>query len=733
MTRIFKRYPSAARLRIRRSAAFLLAASLAFSAQTAAYGTENAPAPTALEASVSDQRQSSILYRIDAVLDETNGKLRGRETVAFRNETPDSLDRIVFHTYADANRSLSTQSEQFAAANEAIRKSLADPKEADFLGGTVIDAVRADGSPAAFTHRNQSLSVALKQPLKPGESLELQIDFITGIPYGTQRLSRSEGLISGAHAFPTLSVYDASSKTWDTGPYSRTFESDHYEAADYRVELEVSANTVVAMPGKVEERIMDGGKRKRVSASAERTREFVFFASPSFSVERETRSGLTIEYYVLGKDPDKRETARRYIDQAFKAIDFFGQKYGAYPYPEFRIVESHVEGVAVEYSRLIQMGRLNAEADVAGHSAFVHEIAHQWFHSLIGNDSERESFLDEGFADFSMAYFYEKQGNALSGFDPIRFDDFPSDHAIAETNEQVGDAANEVYYAKGRQAIYQLYRSVGESRFDAMMQTYFRRYEYRNATIEGLIGTVSDTLGRPVAKRFSDALHKPGFVLDPKYAFSEAERKAYLRKQFEGIYASIFDNGPDIPFASMNRLVREGLRGEPLYLVIGDSANPEALAEQAEQIKATLDIQGVETRIFSGRASIRAGLKNELASSNMILLGDSRTHAVVQALRPAILKQAAGLGLDWNRFVARPGTTGAYIIRHPYSRNKLILHVYADDARSTRTARDAAALHVIGALGFSSDFQQFFVFDSAGRQIAERRQKNPLSQLFPSS
>ncbi|OWA37597.1 hypothetical protein B9G55_05970 [Saccharibacillus sp. O16] len=722
------------RSRMRPSAITLLAASLVLSLPLTAYGAETSPAPpTSSAQSVSNPQQSSAFYQIKATLDEAKGKLHGQEKVVFRNETGDSLDRIVFHTYADANRSLSTQSELFVSANEEMRERLKDKKAAEFLGGMVINAVQVDGSSAAFTHQNQSLSLSLKQPLKPGESVELQIDFVTGIPYGTQRLSRSEGLISGAHAFPTLSVYNASSKTWDAGPYSRTFESDHYEAADYQVELEVSANTVVAMPGVLTERVIDNGTRKIVSASAERTREFVFFASPSFTVERETRNGLTVEYYVLGSDVSKREAAKRYIDQAFKAIDFFGQKYGAYPYPEFRIVESNVQGVAVEYSRLIQMGRLNVEADAARHSAFVHEIAHQWFHSLIGNDSEHESFLDEGFADFSTAYFYEKQGDTESGFDPIRFDDFPSEHAIAETNDQVGDAANEVYYAKGRQAIYQLYRSVGESRFDAMMQEYFRRYEYRNATIKGLIDTISDTLGQSVAQTFSDALYKPGFVLDSKYAFSEAERKAYLRKQFEGIYTSIFDSRSDIPFTSMNRLVREGLRGEPLYLVIGDSANPKALAERANQIKATLDIQGVNTRIISGREAIRTGLKKELASSNLILLGDSRSHAVVQALKPMILKQAASLGLDWDRFVARPGTTGAYIIRHPYNHNKLILHVYEDDVRSTRMARDAAILRVLDALGFSSDFKQFFAFDSTGQLLTEHRKKNSLSELFPSS
>ena len=51
--------------------------------------------------------------------------------------------------------------------------------------------------------------------------------------------------------------------------------------------------------------------------------------------------------------------------------------------------------------------------------------------------------------------------------------------AIASNNDEVGDMASPVYYDKGRQAIYQLYRSVGEEKFDQFMREYFKRYVYK--------------------------------------------------------------------------------------------------------------------------------------------------------------------------------------------------------------------------------------------------------------
>ena len=78
-----------------------------------------------------------------------------------------------------------------------------------------------------------------------------------------------------------------------------------------------------------------------------------FLASPNLQVESVTRNGLTVEYYYYNDDPSKKKIVDRYINQAFKVIDFYSREC-QYPYPEFRIVETYVQGVAVEYARLIQ-------------------------------------------------------------------------------------------------------------------------------------------------------------------------------------------------------------------------------------------------------------------------------------------------------------------------------------------------------------------------------------------
>ncbi|WP_143123789.1 M1 family aminopeptidase [Thermoactinomyces sp. DSM 45892] len=48
--------------------------------------------------------------------------------------------------------------------------------------------------------------------------------------------------------------------------------------------------------------------------------------------------------------------------------------------------------------------------------SFVHELAHQWFYGMIGNDPYENPALDEGFAVFADQYFHEYDTKGKNGF-----------------------------------------------------------------------------------------------------------------------------------------------------------------------------------------------------------------------------------------------------------------------------------------------------------------------------
>ncbi|SDK20748.1 Peptidase family M1 [Paenibacillus sp. OK060] len=692
-----------------------------------------APVSAISQATKDIQAQAPIQYRIQARLDEKKMTIEGSESITYRNTSKDTLKQLVFHTYADANLSESTQTTMFKHSNEEISKNNPDKKPEDFLGGIDIEKVTTGGQALDFSNKDQAMSVKLEQPLQPGESVTVQVHFNLKIPYGSQRLSYYKDIINGAHWFPVMSVYDEAKHEWDSKPYSKTFETDYYTSADYEVQFNVPDQYQVVMPGTITTREDAETGRKLVSTVAKNTREFAFFASPNFKVDSVTRNGLTVEYYYFDNQPGKKKIVDGYVDQAFKAIDFFSDKYGKYPYPEFRIVESYVEGVAIEYSRLIQMGQIGINSAPEQDTVFVHEIAHQWFHALIGNNSETESFLDEGFADFSKVYFSEKQGDTMNGFKSIQFDDSTVDKAIASTNDEVGDWASPVYYDKGRQAIYQLYRSVGEEKFDAFMKEYFKRYVYQNATIDGLLQTIEDVLGKEARDDMKTALYVPNFALKPEYQLSNEEKTAYLHDQFQSLYESALTQVPNLPFETMSRVMDKALQGEPLAIVLSDQESKAANKQQeamVNQLTTLLDLTGVKYDLIQDRQELKQKMKKELATSNLIVLGNAKSNGFVQALKSSIIDRATHIGFKWKTTMNQPSAAGAYVIKHPYNQNRLMLHYFWNEDHLSSGSLEPFMMKMQQSIGFSSAYYQYYMLDKTGKVTLDKKVENPLSKLF---
>lgn len=683
-------------------------------------------------AATKELSHSPLKYEIKARLDEKKMTLQGKETVVYKNRSNDALKEIVFHTYADANRSADTQPEMFKKTNEQIKQESPERTAQDFLGGIDIKEVHISGKSASFHNQSQALTVKLDQALEPGQSITLQLQFEVKLPYGSQRLSYYKDIINGAHWFPVLSVYDANQHVWDTKPYSTTFESDYYESSDYQVTLNVLDNYTVSMPGKLTEQPAESG-RKTVITTADNTREFVFFASPNLKLESVTRDGLTVEFYYFDDRSGKKEQIDQYIDQAFKAIEFFSEKYGKYPYPEFRIVESYVKGVAVEFSRVIQLGLLEENRSAESDSTFIHEIAHQWFHALIGNDSETESFLDEAFADFSMTYFFENSEDKSNGFKAVQLDEGSMDIAIDSSNDTVKDLWDAVYYKKGRQVIYELYRMLGEEKFDQVMQAYFQEFVYKNATIDGLLQVVGEQAGDEARASLAKNLREPGYTLKPEYGMSDEEKDAYMREQFKNIYHGIFQDNTVAPFETMSRLMDKALQGEPLAIVLSDQGSKEAMKQQEElatQLTVYLQMLGAEPTILKDRKDVKSKLETDLAKSNVIVLGRSANNPFVQALKPGIIKQASVINFPWQKMMGGKDQSGAYVIKHPYNQQRLVLHYYWTEEQLNAKSADAFNGRIMQSLSFSSSFYQYYVLDGNGKLSQEKMVKNPISEAF---
>src|SRR5207248_3238311 len=107
------------------------------------------------------------------------------------------------------------------------------------------------------------------------------------------------------------------------------------------------------------------------------------------------------------------------LDFAAAALRVFEARFGPYPYRYLDVVEAPIVGGAggVEFSGLVTVASMfyrppSADTSVIGklmagmggaqgsilEFTVAHEVAHQYWHGLVGSDSRQEPYLDESLA-----------------------------------------------------------------------------------------------------------------------------------------------------------------------------------------------------------------------------------------------------------------------------------------------------------------------------------------------
>jgi aminopeptidase N len=89
------------------------------------------------------------------------------------------------------------------------------------------------------------------------------------------------------------------------------------------------------------------------------------------------------------------------MDAAVNAVTRLEARLGPYPWPILRIVQSS-GGLGMEGPGVVWIPAGVARSNLR--YLLMHEIAHQWFYGLVGNDQAREPFADEAITDMVARY-----------------------------------------------------------------------------------------------------------------------------------------------------------------------------------------------------------------------------------------------------------------------------------------------------------------------------------------
>ncbi len=140
-----------------------------------------------------------------------------------------------------------------------------------------------------------------------------------------------------------------------------------------------------------------------------------------------------------------------------RALEFFTEHIGPYPYEKLANVESAGMGGGTEHASVIFYGE-SSVTDKAATNLVAHEIAHQWFGDAVTETSWDEVWLSEGFATyFTLLYneHYDGRAAVVAGLQRSRDQVFalekrlPGKAVLHDILGDMQDVLNNLIYQKG--------------------------------------------------------------------------------------------------------------------------------------------------------------------------------------------------------------------------------------------------------------------------------------------
>ena len=406
-------------------------------------------------------------YELELIPDFEQTVLTGSGQILYTNTTPDSLGEVVLRLY---------------------------PNLSSFGGDAIVSSATINGAPVtpALDETRSIASFPLSDLLPPGEQITLGFNYSVTVFHGQRTLynqfSYLQTELALASVLPLLSVYDVG-RGWWRGVSHPQGDAVYSEVGNFDVTIiSPSYLTLIASGTLVEQ--TPRGEQIVLRYSAPLMRDFAIMASGQYQTLSGTYEDVSIDVHYL---EGGRAAAQKALDWSLAAMDAYTQTFGPYVYRELDVVQTYTSAGGIEYPGLIVVA--NAIWDENSAIDFewvtVHEVGHQWWYSMVGNDQTLYPWLDEALTEYSVAV-YEGFVRGQAGYDDRlgifqrQFTDFEAVRGVIPIGQAVSaydvDAYSMIVYRKGGAFFDGLLQLLGPDAFRAGLQTYLSEYRYRVAT-----------------------------------------------------------------------------------------------------------------------------------------------------------------------------------------------------------------------------------------------------------
>ena len=494
-------------------------------------------------------------YSIDVRLDTEHRTLTGREVLTWRNISNIPTNELQFHLYYNGWKN--TRSTWMRERLLGRGTGLHDRDESDW-GWIDVNAIRLLGTndehPLDLSEKAEYvapddgnsddqtvMAVPLPQPVYPGETLNIEIEWTARVPRTFARTGTIGDYYFIAQWFPKIGVLE------DTGWNCHQFHAATEFFSDYGiydVQITVPEKWIVGATGVERERRNNGDGTETHGYYQEDVHDFAWTTSPDFLDLREQFEDPELPAVELRLllQPEHAGQATRHFEATRNTLKYYGGWFGAYPYDHLTIVDPAWQSRSggMEYPTIFTAGtRWLAPADVSTpEGVTVHEAGHQFWYGVVGNNEFEHAWLDEGLNTFATERVLEatftphhRSTRFFGGFIPWVFRDIPWSRAV-DGNRLTGyrrDArmdtqatptyrywpgtAGSISYNKTALWLHTLERHLSWPVLEQGMAAFFSRWRFDHPSPNHFFEAISAANGEDLSW-FFDQVHGTANVFD---------------------------------------------------------------------------------------------------------------------------------------------------------------------------------------------------------------------------
>ncbi|MGA5300303.1 M1 family metallopeptidase [Nucisporomicrobium flavum] len=398
--------------------------------------------PAAAAAADATRTPATPAYTISLTSDAAGGTWTGHESVTFSNPSATPLSEVYLRLWDNYHGSC--PSTPVTVSN--------------VTGGTA----------GALEVGCTALKITLPTPLAQGGTAGIGFDLRIVVPSGVDRFGHDGSYYFIGNALPVLAVRDAAG--WHLDPYTNNGESFYALASDYDVTLDHPSSVLVPATGTSTDTAGTSG-RTVTRAVGKQVREFAWAAGPFKKISGRTAGGVAVNVYSVAAISSA--SARSMLNVATGSLDAHAGRFGAYPYGEADVVlDNGFWFGGMEYPGFV--------LDLVNSTALAHELAHQWFYGIVGDDEYSTPWLDEGFTDYATDLYFNKTGAGCGITWQSSAEKLTNSMAYWD---QHSNRYSTVVYGYGKCTLHDLRRLIGTTAMANLLKSYAASHWYGISTV----------------------------------------------------------------------------------------------------------------------------------------------------------------------------------------------------------------------------------------------------------